>query len=245
MNETTAPAPTKRRDVLQIILDIVFPPVCAHCRRLGSLLCVECLGALIPVANPVCHCCGRQINRSNAVPGSALCHECQTEPIPLVQMRAPLQYTEPASTIIHRFKYEGFFALAGPLSNLMADQWPLWSTPPDLVLPIPLHRKRKRHRGYNQSALLAGPLASMRGLEYREDILQRVRHTPPQVGLGHVERAENVRDAFALSEDSIRGRNILLIDDVLTTGATMKSAAAVLLAGGAASVSAYCLARVA
>lgn len=245
MNEIAAPAPTKRRHVLQFILDVVFPPACAHCRRVGSLLCAECLGAMIPVASPVCHCCGRHINHTNAASGSALCRECQTESIPLVQMRAPLLYTEPASTIIHRFKYEGFFALAGPLSHLMADQWPSWSTTPDLVLPIPLHRKRERHRGYNQSALLARPLASARGLEYREDVLQRVRHTPPQVGLGPVERAENVRDAFALREDGIRGRNILLIDDVLTTGATMKSAAAVLLAGGAASVSAYCLARVA
>jgi len=158
-------------------------------------------------------------------------------------MRAALRYQEPTSSLIHRFKYEGCFALAGPLAQSLIAAWPTWEQPPDLIIPIPLHPRRKRRRGYNQSELLAAPLARVLGLPLTPRGLQRVRHTAPQVGLGPEERHDNVRGAFAAT-DAVHGRRVLLIDDVLTTGATMRAAAEALLAAGAASVSAYCLARV-
>ena len=158
-------------------------------------------------------------------------------------MRAALRYQEPTSSLIHRFKYEGCFALAEPLARCLSAAWPAWVQPPDLIIPIPLHPRRKRRRGYNQSELLAAPLARDLGLPMNPRGLRRVRHTAPQVGLGPEERHDNVRGAFA-ADDSFTGRRVLLIDDVLTTGATMRAAAEALLAAGAASVSAYCLARV-
>lgn len=158
-------------------------------------------------------------------------------------MRGALRYQEPTSNLIHRFKYEGCFALAGPLASALIAAWPVWQQPPDLIIPIPLHPRRKRRRGYNQSELLAAPLARALGLPLNHRGLQRIRHTAPQVGLGPEERHDNVRGAFATA-DSLAGRHVLLIDDVLTTGATMRAAAEALLVAGVASVSAYCLARV-
>ena len=108
--------------------------------------------------------------------------------------------------------------------------WPCWPQPPDLIVPIPLHPRRRRQRGYNQSELLARPLAQAVGVAYSATVLQRTRHTPPQVGLGPQARAANVRGAFTAAPDEVRGRAVILIDDVLTTGATMTAAAEALLA---------------
>jgi ComF family protein len=244
MSTVTGSPTSRRHQVFKFCLDVVFPPVCIRCRKIGSLLCRSCLRQLVPAGDRICFRCGRQWEQAVFPAAAATCSTCREEPSPLQQMRAPLMYIEPASEIVHRFKFDGYFALAGPLAAIMADRWPNWETPPDLILPIPLHPKRLRRRGYNQSALLARSLAAVRGIGYQEDALARIRHTVPQVGLGPVERAENVKNAFAIKRDLIDGRNILLIDDVLTTGATMRSAAETLLGGGVASVSAYCLARV-
>lgn len=159
-------------------------------------------------------------------------------------MRAPLRYQEPTSDLIHRFKYEGYSALGRPLARLLADGWPNWEQPPDLIVPIPLHPKRRRRRGYNQSELLAGPLGIAKSIPVCVSALRRTRHTIPQVGLGPDERQTNVQGAFEADAVVVSGRHVLLIDDVLTTGATMSAAATALLAAGAADVSAYCLARV-
>lgn len=239
-----APRQTERHQFVANIVDIFFPPVCARCRKIGSLLCDDCLREFVPVTEPICDRCGRQLEGRLPELGSANCRACQESPPVLRQMRAPWHYVEPLSSIIHRLKYDGYFALAGPLGSLMAEQWPRWAVPPDLIMPIPLHKKRQRRRGYNQSALLARPLARTLGLTYTDQALRRTRHTVPQVGLGPEERAANVKNAFAADTEMVAGRHILLIDDVLTTGATMSAAAETLLDAGAASVSAYCLARV-
>ena len=224
-------------------LDVLFPPVCAGCGRVGTLLCAGCASRLLPIAGPICRCCGRSLAGQPVQPGS-LCSQCvQARPL-LAQMRAPLRYAQPTSGLIHRLKYEGAFALGRALAAPLIAGWPEWPTPPDLIVPIPLHPRRRRQRGYNQSELLARPLAEAVGVAFSAGALQRTRHTAPQVGLGPEARAANVQGAFSAAPDEARGRVIVLVDDVLTTGATMTAAAAALLAAGAASVSAYCLARV-
>ncbi|WP_374688646.1 ComF family protein [Promineifilum sp.] len=219
-------------------LDVAFPPVCAGCGRVGALLCAACEARLVPVTGPICHRCGRGLE------GPGACPTCAAGPLPLRQMRAPLRYQEPASRLIHGLKYEGYFALAAPLARRLIAGWPAWEQPPDLILPIPLHPRRQRRRGYNQSELLARPLAQALGIPFSAAALRRTRHTPPQVGLGPAARADNVKGAFTADPAAVAGRHVLLIDDVLTTGATMSAAAEALLAAGAAGVSAYCLARV-
>lgn len=221
------------------LIEVAFPPVCGNCRRLGNLICETCRAAMAPVPWPICARCGR------GLPDEWLpCPFCAHRTMRLRQARATLLYAEPTSTLIHQMKYEGYFALAGPLGRMMAEGWPAWSTPIDLILPIPLHTRRERQRGYNQSMELARHLAAGVGVPVDGQALRRTRHTRPQVELNPEERHENVRGAFMADEQRVGGRHVLLIDDVFTTGATMTAAAEALLSVGAASVSAYCLSRV-
>lgn len=236
-------AGTRLRRAGSFCLDVFFPPVCALCGRVGVLLCPACAARLLPVAGAICRCCGRTM-AGEAERSHPLCRACRDAPPPLAQMRAPLRYAEPASSLIHRLKYEGYFALGRPLARLLVAGWPEWRPSPDLIVPIPLHPRRRFRRGYNQSELLARPLAEAVGVAYSATALRRTRHTPPQVGLGPEARAANVQGAFDAAPAQVAGRSVLLVDDVLTTGATMSAAAGALLAAGAASVSAYCLARV-
>jgi ComF family protein len=170
------------------------------------------------------------------------CWVCRNNPLPLQLIRTAVLYNGPVADTIKKFKYQGYFALAQPLAHLMLSAWPGWQHPVDVVVPVPLHAARQRERGYNQSELLAQVLG--RDLKWQIELaaLKRVRRTRPQVGLNSVERQANVRGAFVTEPNLVEGRRILLIDDVHTTGATLGAAADVLLAAGAKSVSAYCLA---
>jgi ComF family protein len=152
-------------------------------------------------------------------------------------------FAHPIPTIIHKLKYKSSFALAEPLAGLMAEAWSDWQTTVDLVVPIPLHPQKKKERGYNQSALLAYHLCQRLGLLYDSEALWRKRYTEPQVHLSIADRMTNVEGAFGASHDRVAGKEILLIDDVCTTGATLSAATVALLAEGAKTVSAYCLAR--
>lgn len=235
---------TRMREIASFWLDVVFPPVCALCGRVGWLLCPQCEAKLVVVPPMICYRCGRMNEDEQPLPAGRICRECHANPLPLVQMRAPLRYQEPTSDLIHRFKYEGYSALGRSLARFLIAGWPNWEQAPDLIIPIPLHPKRRRHRGYNQSELLARPLGVAKSILVCASALRRTRDTIPQVGLGPDERQSNVRGAFEADATVVDGRHVLLVDDVLTTGATMSAAAEALLAAGAASVSAYCLARV-
>ncbi len=140
-------------------------------------------------------------------------------------------------------KYEGLFALNKPLAQLMTNAWPIWDDEPDIIIPIPLHPRRKKERGFNQSALLAIHLGQQLNITVNIKDLERTKNTAPQVGLSPEKRQENVRDAFCTKPGAVSDRKILLVDDVFTTGATMLAAAKALLSAGATDVSAYCLAR--
>lgn len=220
------------------LLNFIFPPRCATCNTLGSLLCGDCYGRIQWLQEPLCSVCGRVLTARKS-----LCHVCQQRPLPLKQIRAATLFEDPIPTVIHNLKYNGHFALAQPLAQIMTSAWQRWQTPIDLILPIPLHKKREKDRGYNQSTLLATCFAQHQNIEIREDILQRVKNTTPQVSLNAVERQKNMEQAFIVQKSQVVNRQILLIDDVCTTGATMASAAEALLGAGAKSVSGYCVAR--
>lgn len=171
-----------------------------------------------------------------------ICRFCVDDPLPLAQLRSVAAFEGAARDAIHALKYEGMFGVAPALAGLMVERWPAWGASIDLVVPIPLHPERERERGYNQSALLAERLCEELDLPGDGEVLRRIRHTRPQVGLDREQRKENVAGAFvALSE--VADLNILLIDDVCTTGATLSAAATALLDCGARQVSAYCLAQ--
>lgn len=172
-----------------------------------------------------------------------ICKFCVHDPLPLVQLRSVAAFEGAARDAIHALKYEGMFGVAPALAGLMVERWPAWASSIDLVVPIPLHPERERERGYNQAALLAERLCEELDLPGDAAVLRRIRHTRPQVGLDREQRRENVAGAFVAMSERVADLNILLIDDVCTTGATLSAAASTLLDCGARQVSAYCLAQ--
>lgn len=165
----------------------------------------------------------------------------------LDHLRAFAYFGGPLREAIHEFKYEGATVLAAPLGQFMACAWPglapAGQEMPDVLVPVPLHPRRERERGYNQAALLARELALHLHRPTVEDVLRRSRDTAAQVDLGTSERYANVRGAFRCVERRFSGQRVLLVDDVCTTGATIEAAAAALRLGGASVVLAYTLAR--
>lgn len=154
--------------------------------------------------------------------------------------RAAAVYHGPLREAIHHFKYRHADMLAEPLGAFLANRcWVdgLVTAPVDVVVPVPVPVARERARGFNQAALLAAPVAALRGLPLLRTALRRVRGTPPQVGLSPQARRRNLVGAFAVTEpDTVRARRVLLVDDVFTTGATVSECASTLVRAGAASV---------
>ncbi len=186
---------------------------------------------------PICPQCGRPGTDTNLA-----CTNCQGENRPDLPIRAACIHGGSLIRVIHRFKYENQFGLAGLLATLMVQAWPRWQVPVDVVIPIALHPERERKRGYNQATLLAQHLAQKQSWALEPAGLERTRHTRPQVGLTVPERRENVHQAFQANSRYVVGKKILLIDDVCTTGATLSAAAVALYTAGATRVTGYCLA---
>ncbi len=206
-----------QQHLLTPLLDLVFPPACAGCGRVGILLCDPCLATIRPVE-----------------------FHHQPDLAPLEALGAVGRYEGLLQRAVQALKYEGATALATPLGQQMARRIADAAWEPGVFVPVPLHQHRLATRGYNQAALLARAAASALGWPYRDDLLSRVRATHSQVGLDHQARQENVRDAFALaSPESLQDRSIILVDDVYTTGATIRECASVLAAAGAGAVRAF------
>ncbi len=226
------------KNIADSFFDLVFPPVCGSCKKTGGLICPDCLNRIKWVKEPICQICGRYV-ADNYVKH---CTQCQQIPNPL-EIRAAVLFAQPVQGLIHKMKYENMFGLARPLADLMSKAWLQWETSVDLVVPIPLHPTRMQQRGYNQSEKLAQYFCQSNDFVLASSVLMRIRDTLPQVGLNSKERAKNVQAAFVAKGERIKDKNILLIDDVCTTGATLASAAYALQKEGAKKVSAYCLAR--
>lgn len=218
-------------------LDLLFPPRCVNCGRVGAFLCAECLDQIPRVKPPFCIRCG------DSVSVGELCARCQTAPLQIDRIRSAVYFEGALRKAMHWLKYRGRTALADPLGGLMAERWAQHPMPADVVVPVPLHAERLRERGYNQAALLAREMARRAGLVVEERTLVRQRSTSPQVKLDAKQRKQNVRDAFCCSGDGLAGKQVLLIDDVCTTGATLEACALALYAGGARGVQALTLAR--
>jgi len=229
------------------VVDLLFPPRCVVCNRLGAWLCAPCLGEIEAIHPPVCRRCGLPVdNLEGSSSAARICERCQKAPPQLDGLLAYAFHGGPLRQAIHQFKYEDLRALAAPLGKLMADGWVALSSPDwavDVIVPVPLHATRQRERGYNQAALLARELGACLHRPVVENILLRTRATAPQVELNAQERKANVRDAFQCMDASLSGKQVLLIDDVCTTGATLEAACAALRDGGATLVWAYTLAR--
>jgi ComF family protein len=224
---------------LDAVLNIVFPCSCIVCgstetRWRSGAICPDCEAALRPLVQPYCHRCGLA---SPAIEG--LCGRCITGETRYELGRAALRFDARLRTIIHHFKYNDRVSLARPLGRAMRQCLDANSFNPDLVVPVPLHRRRERERGYNQSALLAASL----DLKVDARLVRRRVDTGSQTGKSLPYRLRNVRGAFECA-GPVRG-SILLVDDVQTTGATVNEIARVLKKNGADRVEVLTAARVA
>ncbi len=203
---------------LEAGLGLLFPPRCLGCGRAGSFWCAACDAQVVLLTGPRCPSCGRP------QPKRRLCRHCREQPLRL-RARAYALYEGPLARALVSLKYRPHrpFAdmLGGWLSELVSRQ--RWK--PSLVVPVPLSPHRMRHRGYNQAALIARSLAGRLGVPWDEGALSRRHETGTQVGLDHEARWHNVACAFSAMEESVQGRHVLLVDDLLTTGATLSACA--------------------
>jgi len=220
------------------LTDLLFPPHCAGCQSPGYVLCSTCLSQLQPQRLPRCNHCHSQLTPQG------LCKPCHYRPLAISGLRTVGFHRGPLRTCIHALKYQGNKRLAEPLGQLLAQAYKDYGLRADWIVPVPLHRGRQQERRYNQATLLARVCADQLGLPLREDLVIRRRATAVQMNLGVQDRWQNVKDAFAYSAKvSVRGCNILLIDDVCTTGATIEACALPLLEAKARSVWGLVLAR--
>jgi len=198
---------------------------------------LDCQGKVQVIGASVCDACG--------LPQASmgLCERCRQSRPTFRLLRSWTVFESPVREALHRLKYRRDIGLGEALSNQMSGFIERLGWPIDALIPIPLGKKRLKERGYNQVAMVATPLSIQLGLDYRPFALVRARETRSQVGLSAAERQENVRDAFFADSVKIKGRTILLMDDVSTTGATLSSAAEALLESGAREVFAVTIAR--
>ena len=218
------------------VLDLLLPLSCAVCNREGRFLCTECEPSLPRLEHPYCSIC--------VAPGTAgLCHWCATSPPAMDEVTAPYTMDGAARELVHRLKYRNLRALAPGMAGLMARHLESHPMDADVLIPVPLHPRRERARGYNQSELLTRGLSRLTGLPSATGVLHRHRDTAPQVEMeSREERRLNIEGAFACSTD-LAGQSVLLVDDVVSTGGTVSACAAPLKGAGARSVSVLVLAR--
>ena len=228
---------------LDALLELIYPSSCMGCGAYSEgTICPQCLSDLEALPPPLCACCGLPLGESGYQ--ELRCEKCRRHPPSFCRVTALGGYSGVLRHLIHQFKFRRKSSLAGPLAELLAENWKR-AERVDALVPVPLHPARQRARGYNQAELLARSLGRLTGVEIRGDLLIRSRLTGIQTELGGDERRLNVEGAFAPGRGWKRAaRHIALVDDVMTTGATLEACAKVLLAQGASRVEALVLARV-
>lgn len=228
-------------------LNLFFPPRCAACGVAvdhAHTLCGTCFESLHIITQPACAVCGFPF--AHPMGQDALCGSCLEKPPPYERGWAVLRYDEAATHLVSRLKYSDKTHLAPFLGALMARHGHPVLEGTAFLVPVPLHWRRMLTRRYNQSLLLAREIARATHIPLLPDALQRTRHTPPQASLARRERLDNVRGAFAVRKKRralIAGKNVVLIDDVMTTGATIYACCKSLKQAGAQQVRVLTLAR--
>lgn len=233
------------RSLFRPILDFALPPRCPGCGAITEephRFCLECWSQLTFLGAPCCAICALPFEYD---PGDgSLCGGCASEKPRFDRLRAAVTYGDISRAVALKLKYGGRPGVAETMARFMARHL---DEAHAIVAPVPLHRWRIWRRGYNQAALIASALARGAGLEARLDLLERVKATPPLRGMGRKQRRDALRGVFRVPErhrDGIKGRTIVLVDDVYTSGATANGCARILRRAGAGEVHVLAWARV-
>ncbi len=233
----------------EALVDVIYPPACLVCRRAIAEqggLCPACWGEIAFIERPFCERLGVPFERDLGQPG-LISLEAAAHPPVFARARAVARYdSDGARALAYRLKYRDRLELAEPIGRWMARAGAELLAESDLIAPVPLHRRRLFARQFNQSAALAQVIARESGVPQDSFALVRVKATRPQVGLSRAQRGANLSGAFKVTPEraaAVRGRRIVLVDDVLTTGATANAAARALLRAGATQVDLLVFAR--
>jgi ComF family protein len=223
--------------VLEVILDILYPQdiLCILCQKRHNDiddkgLCPVCAETLPYITRPVCQKCGRTVTEDTNIG-----MECINAQYHFEQAVPVFEYTSEMQRLIHRFKYQGVSYLSRTLGSWMAEAYKQrcrWDV--DMIIPVPLHPRRERERGFNQAVLLSREIGKSINVGVNKSTLIRKKHTSTQVGLNKLQRRQNLWDAFEVTEPGkVKDKIILLVDDVFTTGSTVDECSRVLLQAGA------------
>ncbi|NPV57377.1 MAG: ComF family protein [Anaerolineae bacterium] len=218
-------------------LDWLYPPVCAGCGSEAGSWCENCRQATTKINEKICQKCGDFVSRGTT------CSPCKNDPPAFNALRSFTVFDGVARSALHRLKYSRDISLAASLAPAMIEYLQTLNWQPDIISPIPISKDRYLQRGYNQSAFLAFPIALGLNIRYSSRIIRRVKNTRSQVGLNIQERKQNVAGAFECDSKKIQRQCILLVDDVITTGATMRACAQSLIENGASQVYGLSFAR--
>ncbi len=234
--------------ILKGLVDLIFPPLCAFCGTpLGEddrgEICPGCLRNIRFISPPICPTCGVPFVSQSVE--DHLCGQCLRRKWHFGSARALGLYDGPLREAIHALKYEGKAFLAKPLVGLLGRAYPFVDYGSyDFLVPVPLHTKRLRERGFNQALVLARAIRRREGVPCTGFILRKTRPSAPQIDLRPKEREKNVKGSFAVADPAkVRGKRVLLIDDVMTTGSTANECARELLKAGSARVDVFTMAR--
>jgi ComF family protein len=227
--------------LLQSLVDIIYPKKCLACkeelttRTPDTFVCTQCWKKIKLNLPPFCSLCGRQLEAKNLLKN--ICPGCVRKELHFDRAFSPYRYDSTIKTLIHEFKYQGKDYLGKPLARLLIDfirEYTLPLDDLDLIIPVPLHKSRLREREFNQAQILSRYIAEGFSRNICDDNLVRNRQTKTQTELDEKLRLENIRGSFSLhKKEAIKNKNILLIDDVLTTGSTCSEAAFTLKQAGA------------
>lgn len=249
---TESAAEFKSRTFVRTLLGLparfLFPPACPGCRRLVAepgTLCPRCWPTLRFIERPWCEVMGTPF--SHEMGEGILSAEAIANPPPFARARAAVVYSGVARRMVHALKFADRLELAPQMARWMMRPGRELVEDAEAVVPVPLHRGRFLSRRFNQSAELARALCALSGRRFCPDAVARIRATVSQVGLGAREREENVRGAFRVPQEreiEVRGRRVLVVDDVYTTGMTVSAVARALKRAGAAEVDVLTFARV-
>jgi competence protein ComFC len=237
MNHSPGPLAYRAYRLFWTMLDWLYPPNCGGCGKSGTRWCESCAQNTPEIESSICPICG------DISIDEQPCQRCQNLPVHFTSLRSYTIYQGAIREAVHKLKYGGDKSLGDVLAQMMISGLEKLNWSLDIVTSVPLGLVRLAERGYNQANLLARPIALYKNLPFSTTLLSRVRETKTQVGLTNKERQENMTDAFKAVTKQAEGNNILVVDDVATSGATINACAKALLAAGASKVYGYTLAR--